>query len=309
VTAWRPYAHVHGPDHTVSGTVLVWPRLAGADAIAGREIVVYLPPSLAARGPERMAAGPRYPVLYFHDGQNVFDARTSFVGEWRADEALEALAAEGYEAIAVVGHGHGDCLVALGGERRMDEYNPWYGPEPFGRGRRMMGGAGDAYLDWLVRSVKPLIDESFPTRREREATGLVGSSMGGLISLYGLIAQPDTFGLAGVLSPSIGWSNYRVLKLIERGALPPARIHLDMGGREWRGMLSDARRLRDALVGQGWVEGRDLHYVEERYAAHRESAWARRLPDALRFLLAPFSQPSGGRARAVPAGPDAQPSP
>lgn len=273
---WLPYAAVHGPDNTVSGTVVVWPELASRELGGAREIVVYLPPSLGHDGPGWMN-GRRYPVLYFHDGQNVFDERTSFAGEWHADETLESLAREGLEAIAVA--------IPNGGDARMDEYNPWRGPSIFNEGR-VLGGKGDAYLGWLVGSVKPLIDRSFPTLAEREATGIIGSSMGGLISLYGLMAQPDAFGLAGVMSPAILWNDFAVLRMIDEGKLPPARIHLDMGGHEWRGMMADARRLRDALVAHGMVEGRDLHYVEERYAIHREQAWARRLPDALRFLLA-----------------------
>ena len=283
MTAWRPYAEVHGTDNSVSGTVLVWPRLEGAEGIPAREIVVYLPPSLVWRGERGVVAstsGRRYPVLYFHDGQNVFDARTSFVGEWHADEALEQLATEGYEAIAVA--------IPNDGEARMDEYNPWREANRFAKGRRIVGGKGDAYLDWLVGMVKPLIDRSFPTRSERAATGVVGSSMGGLISLYALIAYPAVFGLAGVLSPSVHWNDFGILRLIEDAPLPSSRIHVDMGGREWRGMMGDARRVRDALIARGLREGESLNYVEEPYGRHNEGAWARRLPDALRFLLAEF---------------------
>lgn len=276
---WLPYAEVHGSNNTVTGTVLVWPRLESAKLGRAREIAVYLPPSLAASFASGLAAVPerRYPVLYFHDGQNVFDERTSFVGEWQADETLEKLASEGIEAIAVA--------VPNGGDARMDEYNPWRETN-FLRGRRGdVGGKGDEYIEWLVDSVMPLIDRSFPTRPEREATGIIGSSMGGLISLYGIIKYPEVFGLVGAMSASVRWNRDRIIRLIDEGRMPPARVHVDMGGREWRGMMDDARRLRDALIGRGWVEGRDLHYVEERYATHHEEAWARRLPDALRFLL------------------------
>jgi len=279
VTGWRPYAEIHGSANTVSGEVVVWPHLAGSPEIPGREIVAYLPPSLAD-GDGGQSEGRRYPVLYFHDGQNVFDERTSFVGEWHVDETLEQLAGEGFEAIAVA--------VPNDGDARMDEYNPWRQRNIFVRGKRVVGGKGDEYLAWLVGSVKPLIDRSFPTRSEREATGVIGSSMGGLISLHALVAYPAVFGLAGVMSPSLRWNDYGMIRLVEEAPLPPSRIHLDMGGREWRGMMSDVRRLRDALITRGWREGRDLHYVEERYATHREKAWARRLPDALRFLLADF---------------------
>ncbi|HWH37911.1 MAG TPA: alpha/beta hydrolase-fold protein [Candidatus Limnocylindrales bacterium] len=275
MSGWLPYDKVHGRSHTVSGKVLVWPRQAGAPGIPGREILVYLPPSLAEGRP---SAGKTYPTLYFHDGQNVFDERTSYAGEWRADEALEELAREGIEAIAVA--------VPNSGEGRMDEYNPWPSREKFWRGGKRVGGKGDAYLDWLVGSVKPLVDRSFPTSHDRMETGIIGSSMGGLISMYGLLVHRQTFGLAGVISPSIRWKRYAIVRLIGQLGLPAARVHLDMGGREWRGGLDDARRLRDTLIEQGMTVGRDLSYVEERYAPHNEPAWARRLPGALRFLLA-----------------------
>jgi predicted alpha/beta superfamily hydrolase len=277
---WRPYDEIHPGESTISGRVVVWPHVDGTPDIPGREILAYLPPSLAFGGiEETLREGRRYPVMYFHDGQNVFDDYTSYAGELHADEVLEQLADEGIEAIAVA--------IPNSGEARMDEYNPWRSRQRW-QGRRV-GGKGDAYLDWLVGSVKPLVDASFPTRPDRLSTGILGSSMGGLISLYALLSRADTFGLAGVMSPALSWSDYRVLDLIGERQLPPSRIHVDMGGREWRGMTAEVRRLRDALVAAGFVEGRDLHYVEDRYAIHREDAWARRLPDALRFLLAPHA--------------------
>jgi predicted alpha/beta superfamily hydrolase len=137
-----------------------------------------------------------------------------------------------------------------------------------------------------VGTLKPIVDRSFPTRAEREATGIIGSSMGGLISLYALFAQRAVFGLIGSLSPSVRWSDYKIVTLIEDAPLPKARVHIDMGWREWKGMTRDARKVRDALLARGYVLDRDLHYVEERNARHNEGAWQRRLPDALRFLLA-----------------------
>jgi predicted alpha/beta superfamily hydrolase len=281
---WRPYAEVHGANNTISGRVLVWRKVEGAPGIPAREICVYLPPSLAAAMDAGKAGAIRYPVLYFMDGQNVFDAKTSYIGvKWGADEALQELAKDGIEAIAVAVYNHGDD--------RMHEYNPWRSTLDWrGLPGKPVGGKGDAYLEWLVGTVKPLIDRSFPTRAERMATGIVGSSMGGLIALYALFAQRAVFGLAGVMSPAVHWSDYRILALIEDSPLPPTRIHLDMGWREWRGATRDARKVRDALVARGLVLDRDLHYVEERNARHNEAAWARRLPAALRFLLADFRE-------------------
>lgn len=272
---WVPYEEVHGTDHTVTGTVLVWPKLASKELDRACNISVYLPPSLARAGGRD--AGRRYPTLYFQDGQNAFDERTSYVGEWEADETLEALAKEGIEAIAVA--------VPNGLEARMDEYDPWRGRHPFAR-NKMAGGKGDAYLNWMVGTVKALVDDSFPTSRERADTGVVGSSLGGLISLYALIAKPDVFGMSIAMSPAASWHDRALIRLIEDGRLPKSRIHIDMGTHEWPGAVEELRYLRDALIDAGWREGDDLSYVEERNAWHRESAWARRLPDALRFILA-----------------------
>jgi predicted alpha/beta superfamily hydrolase len=274
---WRRYDEVHGPRHTVSGRVLVWPALESLQLGNSRDILVYLPPSLASVWPA-VPDGRRYPVLYFHDGQNLFDERTSYAGEWHLDETLEALAADGIEAIAVG--------IPNARHRRMDEYNPWRSRNPLDWLRRQAGGQGDAYLAFVVETVKPLIDAHFPTRLEREATGICGSSMGGFISLYALLTRGEVFGLAGVMSPALFWLDHQILRLIDEQGLPPTRIHLDMGGREGRGWLSSARRLRDLLLAKGWVLGEDLHYVEDLAAKHNEAAWSARLPDALRFLLA-----------------------
>lgn len=279
---WRPYSEVHGLDNTVTGHVLVWPELYSPGLARSSEIVVYLPPSLAPDGPG-WADGRRYPTVYFNDGQNVFDERTANYGEWHADETLEMLAGEGIEAIAV---------AVPNSPARMDEYNPWRGPHPWNPGSDM-GGRGETYLEWLVGSVMPLVDRSFPTSAEREATGIIGSSMGGLISLYALMFVPRSFGFAGVLSPSVRWNDYAAIRMIEEGKLPSGRIHLDMGGAEWAGAIDDSRRLRDTLVSVGWREGHDLQYVEDHPGGHNEGAWSWRLPEALRFLLAPFRTAGG----------------
>jgi predicted alpha/beta superfamily hydrolase len=304
VTAWREYEAVHGKNNTVSGRVVVWPKLASSELDDTRDIIVYLPPSLAKTwiaGQPPAASAKRYPVLYFNDGQNMFDEKTAYVGEdWKADETLEALAKDGTEAIAVA--------IPNGLKRRMDEYNPWREQvswrvlPPWAS--REMGGKGDAYLDWVVGSVKPLIDRELPTASAPANTAIVGSSMGGLISLYALAARPETFGLAGVFSPSVMWSNFRILDVLRERSdqFADARLYVDAGSKEGRGMVAGARRLRRTLLDIGFAEGDDLMYVEDRAGIHRESAWARRLPDALRFLL-----PDAAKADAPPAAPAAPP--
>jgi len=110
MNAWRPYGDIFGISHTVSGRVLVRPAVYSPQLQNERHLLVYLPPSYGS--------GQRYPVLYMHDGQNLFDRATSFVGEWRVDETMEQLAAEGLEAI-VVG-------IPNAGNARRDEYSPFY---------------------------------------------------------------------------------------------------------------------------------------------------------------------------------------
>jgi predicted alpha/beta superfamily hydrolase len=292
VSDWRPYNEVYSKTNTVSGRVVVWPKLHSAELGHARDIVVYLPPTLAATWKDGAEQTPtttngalRYPVLYFNDGQNVFDEKTAYVGEeWKADEALEALSKEGIEAIAVA--------IPNGLQERMDEYNPWREAVTWkvlpSWARREMGGKGDAYLAWVVDTVKPLIDRSFPSALGPADTAMIGSSMGGLISLYALAARPATFGLAGAMSPSVIWSGYRIFDVLrERSAeFGDARLYVDAGTKEGRGMTSGARKLRKVLLDIGFAEGDDLRYVEDREGIHRESSWAKRLPDALRFLLA-----------------------
>ena len=275
ISGWLPYDQVHGKHNTVSGAVYVWPSLNSPELSRSREILVYVPPSFA-RG-EAVARTRLYPVIYFHDGQNMFDAKTSYVGEWHADETLEKLAADGIEAIAVA--------LPNAGDDRFDEYSPWSGRAAFRR-RRVVGHGG-LYLDWLLESVKPLVDRSFPTRRDREGTGTLGSSLGGLISLYAGARYPEAFGFIGAMSPSIRWTDSRIIRTYEGwpAGQPRPRIHVDMGGREWRGAFEDVRDFRDTLVSAGWREREDLNYVEDRYATHHEDYWGKRLPDALRFLL------------------------
>jgi predicted alpha/beta superfamily hydrolase len=276
---WLPYEQVHGKRHTVTGTVWVWPSLVSRELSHVREILVYVPPSLAAHVPgQQPASADRYPVIYFHDGQNMFDTHTSYVGEWCADETLEKLAADGLEVIAVA--------IPNAGDERLDEYSPWRGKT--GYRERRSAGRGDAYMEWLVDSVKTLVDRSFPTRLDRAGTGTMGSSLGGLIALYAAVKYPELFGFIGAMSPSVRWHNSKIAELYEEWPVsrPRPRIYMDMGGREWRGAFAEVRELRDVLEAHGWVEGMDLSHVEDRYGRHHEESWARRLPDALRFMLA-----------------------
>jgi predicted alpha/beta superfamily hydrolase len=262
--------------HTLSGDVRHLGRVESAALGNARDVWVLLPPSYET-SPER-----RYPVVYFHDGQNVFDAATAFIGiEWGADETLARLAAAGEipEVIAV---------AVANSPRRMQEYTQ--GTDAGRPGEAL----ADRYLTFLARELKPRIDRDYRTRREREHTAIIGSSLGGLVSLYAGIAAWETFGCVAGVSPVVHWADHDLERryLAAPRAHMPLRLWIDMGTAEQAGdggadsrLIRELRRFRDLLIARGYVEGRDLGYLEAAGAVHNEAAWAARLPEILRFLL------------------------
>ena len=276
--SWRPYEET--PDSTVTGDIRVSEPVGCPHLDIERELFVYLPPS--ASDSDRS-----FPVVYMHDGQNLFDDARSFDGEWRVDETMERLAAEGTEAI-VVG-------IPNAGEMRPVEYspmfdeaaasdpeatNPYEGIEPL----------GEAYAQWLVDGVMATVDRNFPTSDRRADTGVVGSSMGGLISAYTFFAHPKTFGFFGAMSPAVGGPWRGVLDFVENVGHVEGRAYVDVGGDEYPDhpersteFYEAAHDLADCLEGLGY--GEDLRFVVDEDAVHHEDEWAARFPEAIRFLL------------------------
>ena len=228
-----------------------------------RDLLVSLPGKYAAR--ER-----RYPVIYMHDGQNLFDPATSFAGSWNVDVAMAEASLEGMDAI-VVG-------IPNMGQHRLAEYSPFEHPQ-------LGGGRGDLYLRFLIDTIKPLIDAQYLTLGDRAHTGIVGSSMGGLISLYAFFRHPEVFGFAGVLSPSLWLTESATFSFIEQADFSPGKLYLDVGTQEGERHVAYAHRLRDLLEAKGYRLGHDLMWVEEEIGGHHEAAWARRFQDALPFLV------------------------
>jgi predicted alpha/beta superfamily hydrolase len=276
---WLPYYSLYNPGdgHRISGDVRVAQDVHSARLNNDREIYVYLPPSYA--GGKR-----RFPVLYMHDGQNLFDPALSFAGEWGVDEAMQQLAREeGLEAI-VVG-------IPNMGADRLDEYSPFHD-------MHHGGGKGTMYVGFITHTLKPLIDATFRTLPERKHTGIMGSSMGGLISLYGFFHREYIFGFTGVMSPSLWFGQGAMFDFVQNAPFVPGKIYLDVGTREQGGSMmamrrlarsrrtyGHARRMKRILVRKGYRLRHQLMYVEEKWANHNEAAWARRLPAALRFFL------------------------
>jgi glycogen operon protein len=250
-------------EHTIVGNVMTIASLGSTQLGIVRDIKVYLPPSHGE-------GTKHYPVIYMHDGQNLFDQATAYIDEWRVDETMEALAREGIEAI-VVG-------IPNAGRGRLDEYGPFVDPE-YG------GGRGDDYLTFIVHTLKPYIDSSFRTLPEREQTGMFGSSMGGLISLYAYFQYPETFGFVGAMSPSLWFARRAIFPYVEGAEPRDGRIYLDIGTAEGEDTVEDTRRMAELLQERGCGPEDCLRYVEAQGAGHSESAWSARLRDALVFLL------------------------
>lgn len=248
-----------------------------------RDVLVYLPPGY------RRFSLRRYPVLYLHDGQNVFDAATSFAGvEWGVDETAQRLIHRKLiEPLIIV-------AVANIGEERVHEYAPTPAViEPKDHPRKHSRGLARIYGRFLIEELKPFIDRKYRTKPEAEFTGLGGSSLGGLATLAIGIFYSEVFTRLIVMSPSIWWDDYAIFRLVGiLGEKPPLKIWLDTGTAEPGWEL--ARELCKYLVDKGWHPGFDLAYLEVKGADHSEAAWAARVEPALRFLF-----PLGGNSVAA----------
>jgi len=241
-----------------------------------RDVLVYLPP-----GYSRFSRR-RFPVLYLHDGQNVFDAATAFAGvEWGVDETAERLIrSKAIEPLIIV-------AIANTGEERVHEYAPTAGViEAKGKRKKRSRGLGRLYGQFLVEELKPYIDRRYRTRPEAESTAMGGASLGAVATLAIALWFAPQFARLILMSPSVWWDNEAVVKMVRQLKRKlPLRIWLDTGTHEegWE----RARTLRDALLEKGWRTDVDLAYAEVEGGEHSEAAWAQRVEPALRFLFPP----------------------
>jgi predicted alpha/beta superfamily hydrolase len=218
-----------------------------------RRVWIYLP-----AGYEISQA--RYPVLYMQDGQNVFDDATSFAGEWGVDETLDSISAKKRELIVVA--------VDNGGEKRMNEYCP-YDMEKFGKGE------GDAYVDFLVNTLKPFIDNKYRTVKDRDNTFIAGSSMGGLISMYAVLKYPKVFGGAGVFSPSFWIAPQIYDEIRKKGKAVNSKIYFYCGKQEGAEMENNMLKVFDAMRK---VSKSRMTTVVRPDGKHNEAIWREEFP-------------------------------
>ena len=259
--------------HTLTGIIQSHPQFESRILRNRRDVLVYLPPGYGR------ARRRRYPVLYLHDGQNVFDAATSYAGvEWGADETAQSLIEKKLiEPLIIV-------AVANTGVQRIHEYAPTRGViDSSARRKRRSRGWLRRYGRFLIEELKPFIDRTYRTRIDAGSTGLGGSSLGGLAALALGLWFPHVFNRLAVLSPSVWWDECVACRMV--GELPkklPLKIWLDTGKLEpgWE----RARELRDQLVAKDWQLNHDLQYTEVEGGDHSERAWAARFEAVLRFL-------------------------
>jgi len=224
-----------------------------------KKIWVYLPYNYSK-------TSKSYPVVYMHDGQNLFDNSTSFAGEWRVDETLDSLKAE----VIIVGIEHG-------GDNRTKELTPY-------KNEKLGGGGADTYLDFIMNTLKPDIDSHYRTKKGRENTALFGSSLGGLVSYYGLLNYPDTFGKAGVFSPSF-WFTKDIFELTDYLDALDAKIYFMAGDKESNDMVPDLNRMFQ-LVRKIDRKPNCLKKKIVPGGKHNEALWSKEFAAAIVWLMA-----------------------
>jgi predicted alpha/beta superfamily hydrolase len=226
-----------------------------------RRIWAYLPKSYAT-------STKKYPVIYMHDGQNLFNEQTAPFGEWGIDEALDTLTRlTGKEAI-IIG-------IDNGGDKRMTEYNPY----DFRNGK----GEGSQYVDFLATTLKPFIDKKFRTLKDSSHTFVAGSSMGGLISMYALVKYPNIFGGAGIFSPAF-WTAPAIYDEVAKADFGRAmkRFYFYAGGKESEAMVPDMDKMISTVEKKGNYETRRLMNP---LGKHNEATWRKEFVDFYQFII------------------------
>ena len=235
-----------------------------------RDIYVYTPPGYEEN------QNQYYPVIYMHDGQNLFDPTRAYLGQtWHAEESLNYL---------ILSHQMKPVIVVAVDNTpdRINEYT-------FDRDASVgAGGQALHYLNFLAYQLRPLINQNFRTIDNRENTALIGSSLGGLVSLYGACQFSETFGLVAALSPSIWWNNQSIVNMFKTSRKTnnchPEKIYLD-SGTDGGEKPNDVISFSSLLSQLGYSEGRDLKIIIQDGAVHSEVYWAQRFPQALHFLF------------------------
>ena len=228
-----------------------------------RKIWIYLPPSY------KQAKNKTYPVLYMHDGQNLFNVQTAaFETEWGVDECLDTLAAQLNKECIVVG-------IDNGGDKRMTEYNP-YDDAKYGKGE------GKQYIEFVATTLKTYIDKNYRTQKDAKHTFIAGSSVGGLISLYALVEYPDVFGGAGVFSPAF-WVVPQLYNDVANTKWQKSfRVYFYAGEKESASMIRDMQKMFNIVKGKNCCTLQDVTFP---LGQHNEKYWRDEFDDFYRWIM------------------------
>jgi len=264
---WRDLVEPIKPEkHTITGNVKTFTLQSRyLKYYNPRKIWIYLPPDYET-------SGKNYPVLYMHDGQNLFDEAESFAGEWKVDETLESMYKESNFGLIVVG-------IENAREYRIDEYSPFFNQQ------YKRGGEADLYLKFIVEELKPYVDSTYRTLKDDIA--LLGSSLGGLISIYGGFKYPETFKKIGSMSGAF-WFNPEIVELLISAKKAPEKIYIDYGKRESEDPLKyieQNEKVIKTIKGTKSLKIENILIVVDEEGIHHESAWSRRLKSAIEFLF------------------------
>ncbi|OGS73631.1 MAG: esterase [Flavobacteria bacterium RIFCSPLOWO2_12_FULL_35_11] len=226
------------------------------------KVWIYLPPNYHN-------TSKKYHVIYIHDAQNLFDAATSYAGEWEVDETLNKLYEKTGKGFIVVG-------IENGGEERINEYTPW-------ENKKYGGGKGAIYVDFIVKTLRPYIDNHYRTKKQQKHTGLMGSSLGGLISYYGGLQYPKTFGKIGALSTSFWYSENVVDFTQEKGNLKNVKLFLLVGGKEGDDADKDTQKMEKLLLKTGF-KPKNLKTKINPEGKHNEAFWRSEFLEVVSWL-------------------------
>ncbi|EAQ42792.1 alpha/beta hydrolase [Polaribacter sp. MED152] len=226
------------------------------------KVWVYLPPNYTT-------TSKRFPVIYMHDAQNLFDAETSYAGEWNVDETLNKYYQDSKKGFIVVG-------IENGGDKRIEEYTPW-------PNKKYGGGKGAIYIDFLVNDLKPFIDKNYRTKSKAKHTAIIGSSLGGLISFYGGFKYPDVFGKIGALSTSFWFSNNIYAFASRNSAVKNTKLYMLIGEKEGGSMVADTEKMEKLLIEKGFPKD-NLTTKIVSDGKHTESFWRDEFLETILFL-------------------------
>ena len=228
-----------------------------------RKIRIYLPKNY-------WESEEKYPVIYMHDGQSLFDNATSDGEEWSVDESLNQLSDSFNFNLIVVG--------IDSGPKRMNEFSPWDNKK-YGKGE------GEEYMEFIVNQIKPFIDSTYKTLPNRENTAIMGASMGGFISHYAIYKYPDIFSKAGLLSASY-WFSDKVYDFTLKNPIPKdSRLFLIAGKKEgYDNVLPNYQKMFNTISRTGHSK-KSLNYIIDPEGKHNIASWKKQFVPAVKWLF------------------------